>query len=99
MRVIQPPPEALADPEALEVMRAWIVKGGLQVVLSAWIWKDEPATWGRLLADTANHLADAIAAETGRDRSAIYAAIRGRLIEDLDDPDPERTGDFARRPQ
>jgi len=99
MRVIQPPPEALADPEALEMLRAWIVKGGLQVVLSAWVWKDEPATWGRLLADTANHLADAIAAETGRNRSDIYAAIRNRLIEDLDHPDPERTGEFAGHPQ
>ena len=99
MRIIQPPPDALADPEALEMLRVWIVKGGLQVVLSAWVWKDEPATWGRLLADTANHLADAIAAETGRNRAEIYAAIRDRLIEDLDDPDSERTGEFSGRPQ
>jgi|SRR6185312_7276504 len=99
MRIIQPPPAALADPEAFEMLRAWIVRGGLQVVLSAGVWKDEPETWGRLLADTANHLADAIAAETGRNRSDIYAAIRDRLIEDLDDPDLERTGEFAGGPQ
>jgi hypothetical protein len=99
MRVIQPPPEALADPEAMEMLRAWIVKGSLQVVLAAWVWKDEPAIWGRLLADTANHLADAIAQETGRRRSDIFAAIRDRLIEDLDDPDPERTGEFSSHTQ
>ncbi len=99
MRILPIPPQAHDDPEATELVRGWIVDGRLQVTLAAWIWKDEPATWGRLLAETAVHLTEAIAAQTGRDRGEVFAAIRDRLLEGLDDPGDDLIGDFVNPPQ
>ena len=98
MRHLVPPPDTESDPEAMEMLRAWIIDGRLQVVLAAWVWKDEPKIWGRLLADTAGHLADAISSQTGQKRDTVYSAIRSQLIVDLDDPDEGLFGSFQQDP-
>lgn len=95
MRILPVPPQAHDDAEATELVRAWIVDGRLQVTLAAWIWKDEPETWGRLLAETAAHLTEAIAAQTGRSRAEVFAAIRDRLVEGLDEPGDDLVGGFV----
>lgn len=99
MRILAVPPAVHDDPDALEMLRAWIVNGELQIVLAAWVWKDEPATWGRLLAEAAGHLADAISKESGQNREAVYARIRERLVADLEDPPSDLIGEFVERPQ
>lgn len=99
MRILPPPPAADGDAEATELIRAWIIDGRLQVTLAAWIWRDEPATWGRLLADTAHHLADAIASQQGTDRASVLATIRDRLVAGLDEPEDDLDGGFVDRPQ
>jgi hypothetical protein len=61
------PPEAGTAAGSSEVLRAWIVNGGLTVsLISAF---DRPALWGMLLADVARHAArcfeaDGICAES-----------------------------------
>jgi hypothetical protein len=55
---LQPPPDASGDTEAGEVLRAWIVKGGLEVSLHPLAFP-EIETWGLLLADIARHVARA----------------------------------------
>lgn len=99
MRVLPIPPDASGDSEALEVVRAWIVQGGLQVSLAPWAWADQPGEWGRLLADLGLHMADALAKETGKPVADLREAIREGLLSSLDDEDGDRSGDFVERPQ
>jgi hypothetical protein len=77
------------------MIRGWIVNGELQVSLAAWVWTDKPDEWGRLLADSANHLADAISEQTGNDRSKIYKSICRALIKHLNDPPEDLVGNFV----
>lgn len=58
---IAPPPGASGGAGSFEILRAWIVNGGLQVSMSK-VW-DEPDAWGVFLVDLARHAARAYAAE------------------------------------
>lgn len=95
MRPLPHPPDAEADPDSLEMVRGWIVDGQLQVSLAAWVWQDEPETWGRLLAESVVHLADAISADTGRDRGQLFATIVASLERHLKEPPGNLTGEFV----
>lgn len=86
-------------PDALEMIRGWIIDSELHISLAAWVWKDEPEVWGRLLAEAAGHLADAISKETGNSRESVFAKIHTSVIENLDDLPDTLTGDFVHRPQ
>jgi hypothetical protein len=55
------PPDALANPEAVEVLRAFVVDGGLSIAFTRAF--DDPSTWGMLLVDVARHAARAFAKE------------------------------------
>ncbi len=99
MRPLPVPPAAETDVEALEMIRGWIIQGELHISLAAWVWKDEPQTWGRMLAEAAGHLADAIAKDTGARRDLVFAKIRGSVISNLDDLPDSLDGDFAGKPQ
>jgi hypothetical protein len=52
------PPEVIGDPEAGEVMRAWIVNGGLSVSLHPSA-LGAVEVWGMLLVDVARHVSRA----------------------------------------
>jgi hypothetical protein len=99
VRPLPVPPAAETDPEALEMIRGWIIQGGLHISLAAWVWKDEPKTWGRMLAEAAGHLADAIAQDTGARRDLVFAKIRGSIIANLDDLPDSLDGEFFGKPQ
>ena len=58
---LKAPPAALADAGAQEIIRAWIVKGGLQVSLMRSF--DDPSVWGLLLVDIARHASRIYATE------------------------------------
>jgi hypothetical protein len=93
MRPLPHPPDAEQDEDSLEMLRGWVVDGRLQVSLAAWVWRDEPGEWGRLLADSACHLADAISEETGKDRGQVYLAICESLIYHLKNPPDDLEGE------
>ena len=97
MRILPIPPGATDDPDSIEMIRGWVIDGKLTIALSAWVWRDNPETWGQFLADAAGHLADAISKELGTDRDVIYAKIRDRLVEDLEDSPRTLSGDFVDR--
>jgi hypothetical protein len=99
MRPLPVPPAAETDAEALEMIRGWVIQGRLHISLAAWVWKDEPQTWGRMLAEAAGHLADAIAKDTGARRDVVFAKIRGSVIANLDDLPESLGGDFVGKPQ
>jgi len=95
MRPLPYPPDAKQDEDSLEMIRGWVVNGKLQISLAAWVWSETPEVWGRLLADSACHLADAISKETGDNREEIYRIIAKSLINHLQNPPENLVGDFV----
>jgi hypothetical protein len=94
MRELSYPPNAQQDEESVEVLRAWIVQGGLEIAIHPSDWAVQPEEWGRLLADAAEHMADAIAKEGGKSRNEIYRTIVDSLLQYLDRPSSNREGEF-----
>lgn len=86
MKSLPPPVDAIDSPDAVEVLRGWVVDGDLQVSLAFEAFGDNPGVWGQLLAETAVHVADAMAAKGGGERKAILAAIHSSLLDNLDEP-------------
>ncbi len=61
VRELAIPPTAALDKESVEILRAWVTNGGLEVgLIRAW---DQPDPWGVLLVDLARHAARAFAQE------------------------------------
>ena len=73
-RALGIPPNARNDSEAAEILRAWIVDGGLQV--SLWRAFPESQTWGVLLVDIARHVARMYAQENGGSEQQVLDGIR-----------------------
>ena len=94
MSTLPHPPNAEHDEDAAEVLRAWIVDGGLEISIRPSQWQDQPDQWGRLLADAAEHMADGISKETGKQRQEVYDAIRESVLQYLQHPSPNREGEF-----
>jgi hypothetical protein len=68
------PPAAETGPQAVEIMRLWVVRGqGQHISLRHNVWED-PAAWGMMLVDIARHVAKAYAAE-GKSESAVLGRI------------------------
>ena len=57
------PPDAAANSNAVEVLRAFVVDGGLSISFVRAF--DDPQMWGMLLVDIARHAARAYARESG----------------------------------
>ena len=86
MRPLPHPPDAEHDEDSLEMLRGWVVDGALQISLAAWVWQEEPAQWGRLLAETVGHLSDALSKETSQPRGDIFDEIVRSLKHFLANP-------------
>jgi hypothetical protein len=85
MRPLPHPPEAEEHADSIEVLRGWIVKGELRVSIApCWEWREQPAEWGRLLAEAAGQMADAISSETGKERTEIYRMILESITQHLE---------------
>ncbi len=83
---LPPPMEAFSD-DASEVLRAWVVDGGLHVSMMKSF--DDPGVWGVLLADLARHAANIYAQEDGGSGEEILAEIAGVFRSELTDPTDE----------
>jgi hypothetical protein len=79
---------------AHELMRGWLIDNRLVCSLfpSAF---DDPAVWGVLLADIANHVANALSECEGADRATVLAAIRRAFEVEMGSPTDEHTGQFV----
>ena len=95
MRQLPIPPAAKEDQDSLEMLRAWVINGDLQVAMSSWVWKEDAAPWGQLLSETIHHLATALEAETKRPRAEIAAEIKKSLDHHFDNPRDCLIGDFV----
>jgi hypothetical protein len=56
------PPDVIGSDDAVEVLRAFVVDGGLSIAFTRAF--EEPEMWGLLLVDIARHAARAYARET-----------------------------------
>jgi hypothetical protein len=72
MQPLPHPPSAEFDDRSVEVLRAWVIDGGLEIAIHPSHWAKQADQWGRLLADAAQHMADAISEQTGRERSEVF---------------------------
>jgi hypothetical protein len=79
------PEIAQNDPNAIEVVRVWVAKGGQHVSIDVGVWKD-PIAWGIVLADLAGHVANAYEQETGKNKKKTLAQIRELFNKELDTP-------------
>jgi hypothetical protein len=93
MHELPTPPEAVKDPDATELLRAWVIDQALHCTLNAGAFED-PATWGVLLADLMQQLADGLKEQEGRDPAQTLQAIRTAMEAELNAPnDPAALGE------
>ena len=67
------PPDADANPDAVEVLRAFVVDGGLSISFVRAF--DDPSMWGMMLVDIARHAARAFEKEGAMSEAEALAAI------------------------
>jgi hypothetical protein len=77
------PPDALANPEAVEVLRAFVVDGGLSISFTRSF--DDPSMWGMMLVDIARHAARAFAKEGVMTEEEALARITDMFASELSD--------------
>jgi hypothetical protein len=84
------PPTAQRDRKALEIARIWAAEGHQHVSLRAGLWPD-PACWGMMLVDLAQHVANAYAQE-GRSRDEVLQRIKEGFDAEWHAPTDEPVG-------
>jgi hypothetical protein len=85
------PEGALRDPKSFEVLRVWIANNNQHVSLRADVWED-PAAWGLMLADLAQHIANTYEPVTALDREQILNRIKAGFDSELDNPTDTPSG-------
>ncbi len=88
MNELPAPPDAAQDPEASEVLRAWVVDQALHCSLRPDTFTDA-GTWGVLLAELVRHVAQGLQEEEGKDPAETIRLIRDQFEAELDAPDEE----------
>ncbi|OHT18792.1 DUF5076 domain-containing protein [Edaphosphingomonas haloaromaticamans] len=94
------PAAALRDNDAWEPLRVWVAERKLHCSIKVGVYEEngplpEDAAWGIILADVANHIADALAKEGLRDRDAAIREIFRSFVSELGEPTSETSGDFV----
>lgn len=95
MQELPIPPDSQNAEQAVEVFRGWIIDQRLQCSLRPTVWAETPGMWGILLADAANHIANAIAEETGKDSQELLSEISRVFLAENESPTDECEGKFV----
>ena len=100
VRELDIPDSVLGAGEAVEVYRAWIADGALHVTFDPDTFRHDASEWGRLLADSAQHIAAAVAMSGDIDaRTALALVKRGfddALAAEAAQPSDGRVGHIKR---
>lgn len=80
IRELKLPPDAKTAKQAVELLRGWIIDGHPQYALFPTVWKDDLDSWGRFLADTARHISNAVAEDTGRNSDEYCGRSNSPLL-------------------
>ncbi len=75
------PPDALTNDEAVEVLRAFVVDGGLSISFVRAF--DDPQMWGMVLVDIARHAARAYEKEGAMSEADALASITEMFTSEL----------------
>jgi hypothetical protein len=78
------PPDALTNDKAVEVLRAFVVDGGLSISFTRAF--DDPAMWGMMLVDIARHAARAYDKEGAMPEEEALAKIVEMFEAELGSP-------------
>jgi hypothetical protein len=78
------PPDALANDKAVEVLRAFVVDGGLSISFTRAF--DDPAMWGMMLVDIARHAARVYAKEGAMSEAEAMRRITEMFDAELGNP-------------
>ena len=89
------PPDVIGRDDAVEVLRAFVLDGGLSIAFARAF--DEPDMWGLLLVDVARHAARAYARESGYTEEEALTRILDML--DAEIARPTDVGSTAPRSQ
>jgi hypothetical protein len=85
------PPAAAKAPSAMEILRVWVAQGSQHVSIATALWPD-PAAWGLVLADLAQHVARAYEETGGQTAADALARIREALDAEWASPTDDPTG-------
>ena len=87
------PPDILGNPQAVEVLRAFVANGGLSISFTRAF--DDPSMWGMLLVDIARHAARVFEKEGVMSEEEALARITAMFEAELSDvTDPGATSEF-----
>ncbi len=86
------PDAAKQDPTSFELLRVWVANKRQHVSLRTDVWKD-PASWGVLLSDLMQHIANSYYQNDGLDRLKTLQRIKAGLDVELASPTDRPTGE------
>lgn len=78
--------------EAIEVLRAWVADGALHVIFDPETFHGDVSEWGRLLADVAQHVANAVEMDGQMNRSEALAQMYDAFDRHIRSDQPGTTG-------
>ena len=96
------PDAALRDANAVEMLRVWIAEQGLHCSVKVGMYREstnvpEEKAWGRIFADAARHIANALRDGYGMDAAESLRAIRESFDQELGAPSTALKGEFIHR--
>ena len=99
----RPVPEAAQrDPDAVEMIRVWIAEKGLHCSMKVGMYQEgtpnsEEKAWGRILADVARHVGNALQGGYGRDSRVSVDLIVQAMNDELAQDPKNIRGSFIQR--
>jgi len=96
------PEAALLDENSVEMLRVWIADKRLHSSLKVGMYREtmnvpEEKAWGRILADVARHIADALKEGYSANEEDSLNQIRAAFNHQLDQPATSVKGGFVQR--
>ena len=90
MKALDPPHTIEGDPTATEMLRLWAAHNQLMVSINIGCYEDsehnEADAWGIILADCANHVANAMNQRYGENPDIVVERIRTAFLAELKHP-------------
>jgi len=94
LKFLDPPPPAIRDKAAFELLRVWVAEQGQHVSLRSGVWED-PFAWGIVLADLARHIVNAEAiTKKDVDRDAFLERLIEGFNAEIESPTDEPEGEI-----
>jgi Domain of unknown function (DUF5076) len=84
------------------MVRVWIADRGLHCSLKVGMYREtskipEEKAWGKILADVARHVANALESGYAADAAATRLEIRDEFLREIADPTTAVSGNFVRK--